>query len=278
MVAIRKLPECSCGHTKYGVVYEGQWVERTRKLNFSVIRCLNCGLLRTFPMPKKTTATSEDVKRRLENYELWRSFAQYLIDFIKKHQKRKRIKLLDIGSNIGILVKLAEENGWQGIGIDLDKKAVNVGRRHLGIDLRRVSLENAHFGSQEFDVVVLSHIFEHVVKPYEFLEEVKRILKKGGLLIIQLPNIEGLPVKLQKIRREVWYGYWPTQHIWHFTPKTIRRFLEDEGFKILELHTRQPMHYEKTGSLLDILRDLILKLSRFLNMADQITLAATPQK
>lgn len=278
MAMKRKFPECICGHTKYEVVHEGEWVDGKKKLSFSIIRCLNCDLLRTFPVPKKTTATSEDINLRLENYELWSSFAQYLIDFVKKHQKRKRINFLDIGSNIGILVKLAEENGWQGTGIDLDKKAVDAGRRHLGINLHHTSLENAHFGSQEFDVVVLSHTLEHIQQPKRLIKDMRRILKREGVLVIQLPNIEGLPVNLQKIRREVWYGYWPTQHIWHFTKKTIRRLLEDEGFRILELHARKPMHYEKTGSLWDIPRDLILKLSGFLNMADQITLAATPQK
>lgn len=278
MSEIRRFPKCICGHAKYEIIHEGEWIGREGKLRFSVIRCLNCALLRTFPVPRKTTATSEDVRLRIENYELWRSFAQYLINLIKKHQKKKKLKLLDIGSNVGILVKLAKENGWVATGIDLNKSAVELGCQKFKVDLRCTSLEKAEFKSKSFNVVVLSHTLEHISQPKKLIEKIKRILKRKGILVIEVPSIEGLPVKLQKIRGEVWYGYWPTQHIWHFTKKTIRRLLEDEGFKILELHARKPMHYEKTGSLLDIPRDLILKLSGFLNMADQITLAATSKK
>lgn len=278
MVVKNKFPRCICKHTEYEIVHKGAWIDRKGKLSFSILKCLNCGLFRTFPVPKKTTATYEDVKLRLENYELWRTFGENLIRLIKKYKKEKKLKLLDIGSNVGILVKLAKENSWVATGIDLDKSAVKLGRQKFKVDLRCTSLEKAEFKPGSFDVVVLSHTLEHVQQPKELVKEIKDILKKKGIVVIDVPNIEGLPVKLQKIRREVWYGYWPTQHIWHFTAKSIRRLLEDEGFKILELHAGRPMHYYKTGSLLDIPRDLILKLSGLLNMADQITLVARPQK
>lgn len=278
MATKRKFPECICEHTKYEVVHEGEWVDGKEKLSFSILQCLSCGLLRTFPIPKKTVSTVEDAKYRLERYELWRSFGKNLIQLIKKYKKEQKLKLLDIGSSVGILVKLANENGWEAVGVDLDKNAIELGRQRFQVDLRCASLEKARFKSESFDVVVLSHTLEHIQRFKNLIKEIGNILKRDGILIIEVPNIAGLPVKLQKIRGEAWYGLDPRHHLWHFTKKTIRRLLEDERFKILELHARQPMHYEKTGSLWDIPRDLILKLSGFLNMADQITLAATPQK
>lgn len=278
MVEKRRLPKCICGFDEYEVTHRREWVDKEGKLSFSIIRCLNCNLCRTFPTPKRITPGAGGINYRLENLKLWRAFGQNLIQLIKKYKKSKKIKLLDIGSNIGIFVKLAKESGWTAIGIDLDKNAVDVGRQKFKIDLRWVRLEKAQFKSESFDVVVLSHTFEHIPQPKKLINEIRRILKKGGILIMEVPNIEGLPVKMQKIRGENWYGFDPRHHLWHFSPQTICQILEGEGFKVLELDTHRSLHYQKTGSLLDIPRDFILKIASFLGMADQITLVAAPEE
>lgn len=275
---MERFPRCICGQDRYKVVYDEEWKDREGKLNFSILQCPNCGLLRNFPIPQKTTSTMADIGHRLENLELWESFGQNLIRLISKFQEKGKLKVLDIGSNIGVFVNLAKKNGWQAIGIDLDKKRVEVGRKKFNIDLRCTDLVGAKFENNEFDVVVLSHTLEHIFEPEKLLQEIRRVLNEMGILVIEVPNIEGLPVKIQKIRRQNWYGYDPRQHLWHFTPKTIHNLLEKHGFRILELKTSKPLYYEKTGSFLDIPRDLILKLSGFLGMVDQITLVATPQK
>jgi len=274
----KNLPKCICGHDEYEVVHKGEWVDREGELNFSILRCLNCNLLRTFSVPKETIATDEEIEHRLKNLKLWQSFGEELIELIKRYQENKKLKVLDIGCNLGIFVKLAEENEWEAVGIDTDEKVIKLGRGKFRVNLRNTKLEDAEFKSNEFDVVVLEHTLEHIFEPLKLIKIIRKILKRGGIIVIRVPNVEGLPVKIQNLRGEIWYGYNPRQHVWHFTQKTLRQLLENEGFEILELQANNPMHYEKTGSFWDVPRDLILKFSGLLGLADQITLVASPQK
>lgn len=275
---IKNFPKCICGGDEYEVVHKGEWVDKVGGLSFSILRCLNCDLLRTFPVPKETIATEEETKHRLKNLELWKSFGKELVELTKRYQENKKLKVLDIGCNLGIFVKLAEENGWEAVGIDTDEKVIKLGREKFRVNLRNTKLEEAGFKSGEFDVVVLEHTLEHIFEPLKLIRIIRKIPRRGGIIIVRVPNVEGLPIKIQNLRGEIWYGYNPRQHVWHFTQKTLRQLLESEGFEILELQANNPMHYEKTGSFWDIPRDLILKFSGLLGLADQITLVATPQK
>lgn len=273
-------PLCLCGTNKYKAVYRGIWDKEKWVFDFSIFSCVRCGMMRVIPIPFRSTGGTFDIQTRKRCVNLWKSFSEKLITLIiaDKNKKNAKLNLIDIGSSIGILVRMAKDLGWKAVGIDLDKNAVEVGKKKFGIDLRHTSLEKAGFKKGEFDVVVMSHVLEHILDPDSVLTEALRVLKKDGLLVVQVPNIEGLPVKVQNWRGDVWYGYWPTQHIWHFTPKTLRMILEKNGFKIVKVDTRHCMYYEPTGHWTDVPRDLILKLSNLLGMADQTTIVATPGK
>lgn len=275
---MESFPRCICGHRRYRIILKDEWVDEIGGLNFWIIGCVSCGLLRTFPVPLKTIDNFEDAKHRIRNQELWKSFGLDILRLIRTYQKNAHAKILDVGCNIGIFVKLAEEYHFDATGIDVDRYAVRVGRDRFGVDLRCQNLEEAKFNQNEFDVVLLSHTLEHVPNPIELLGEINRILKPNGILVVESPNIEGLSVKLQKLRGEPWYGYNPRQHVWHFSPMTIQWLVESAKFKTIELNTKKSMHYEKTGSLWDIPRDVVLKLSGLLGLSDQIILVAIPQK
>lgn len=269
--------KCVCGWNQYKILMSDIWRKDNTLFHFTIFECLRCHLLRTIPIPQNTT-TRGQVKERLAKLGLWELFAKNIIKQIEKYKKEKELRVLDIGANLGVFVNLSAKKGWDVTGIDVDREVVRIGKEKFKIDLRCTDLEDAKFKSEEFDVVTLSHTLEHILEPKELLMEIHRVLKERGILVIEVPNIDGFPVKIQNIRGELWYGYDPRHHIWHFTPKTLRRLLEDLDFDILELNTSQPLYYEKTGSFTDIPRDLILKLSGLLGVADQIILVATPQK
>lgn len=278
MIRMHGFPRCVCGHRQYKIILQNKWIDKVEELNFWIIKCVNCNLVRTFPVPSNTMDDLEDIKYRVKNQKLWRSFSLDLLKLIKAYKKDAYIKLLDVGCNVGIFVKLANEYGLNAIGVDIDQYAVKFGRGKFRVDLRCQNIRETRFDQNEFDVVVLSHTLEHIPKPIKLLEEINRILKPGGILVIETPNIEGLPVKLQKLRGELWYGYNPRQHVWHFSPKTIRHVVESTKFELVELKTKRSMYYEKTGNFWDFPRDMLLTLSGLLGFSDQIILVATPQK
>jgi SAM-dependent methyltransferase len=74
-------------------------------------------------------------------------------------------------------------------GIDLNPQAVKVAKKY-GIKARIGDVEKKwNYPDEYFDIVIASHIIEHVVNPDQFILEAKRVLKKNGLLIVATPNL-----------------------------------------------------------------------------------------
>lgn len=95
-------------------------------------------------------------------------------------------KILDIACGISTLGK---NFGNEVYGIDLNAQAVKVAKRH-GIHAIVGNIEDTwKYPDNYFNIVIASHIIEHVVNPDKLLLEAKRVLKKGGLLIIATPNL-----------------------------------------------------------------------------------------
>jgi 2-polyprenyl-3-methyl-5-hydroxy-6-metoxy-1,4-benzoquinol methylase len=80
-------------------------------------------------------------------------------------------------------------------------------------------------------------VLEHVFCPRTFLAEARRLLTPGGLLLIETPNMDGWTPRLLGSRHP---RFRPPEHLTYFTPPTIRRLLEQTGFRIEQLqHSAQ---------------------------------------
>jgi 2-polyprenyl-3-methyl-5-hydroxy-6-metoxy-1,4-benzoquinol methylase len=270
----QKIPKCVCGSMEYSSYLEFS----NNSEYFFIKQCDNCGLLRTIPVPNEYSVSQEDLENRVDKITLWKYFAEDTLKWINKYQHKSRSDILDIGCNIGVFVKSASDKGFKAIGIDTDREAIEIGKQKFKTDLRIGSIDQIKFSANSFDYIVLSHTLEHIEKINSLLQEIKRIIKTEGYLIIIVPNIESLPVKIQKIRQKFWYGYDFKHHVWHFTPKTLQDILTKAGFIIVEVSTSTPLFYEKNEIIQDIFRNLILKVSSFTNKADQIILVAKLKK
>ena len=266
---VKKLCNCGNKESKYFI---------KNNSGPSIVECKKCGLLRTSPFSESTISEPIDFENRLNNLDLWQSFAYKIVLLIKKYKKKKNLRVLDIGCNIGIFVDLSEKEGWKATGIDIDKRAVDIGKKQFNCDLKETSLEKANFKKEEFDVIVLVHTLEHIYDLSKLLKEIKEIIKKDGILIIQVPNINGLPVIIQKLRGKPWYGYDFAHHLWHFQPKTLKNLLSKNNFQLVDINSRSSMFYESTGMVSDFIRKLTIIASWLINRGDQLTLVAQPKK
>lgn len=95
------------------------------------------------------------------------------------------------------------------------------------------------------DVISFWHVFEHVEKPWGYLESAKRNLNKNGKIIIGIPNIDSLEFKFAK---EYWFHLQPQFHFWHFTPKSFQKLLDKTGFNISKIDHWSVEHHP-TGVL-----------------------------
>jgi predicted SAM-dependent methyltransferase len=91
----------------------------------------------------------------------------------------------------------------------------------------------------------LLHTLEHIYEPRILINKTQQIIKKDGILIIQVPNIDGLSVKIQNLRGKPWYGYDFSHHLWHFQPKTLKDLLTENNFEIVEIQIFFLILFEK---------------------------------
>lgn len=78
-------------------------------------------------------------------------------------------------------------------------------------------------------------MLEHVYDAGTFLNKVKRLLKPGGTLYIELPNFESFG---QAESREFWYAWETPRHVSMYSPKTLRLQVENSGFTVVRLATQ----------------------------------------
>lgn len=227
---------CICGSNKYFKLFE----RKDSNHDFVIFKCERCGLIRTFPVPDHTRERYNDygIERYLKNKKSVVSFMEMTLKEIRKFKSNG--KLLEIGCSLGYFLEIAKNRGFDVIGLELDNNAVDFANNALGKGtVLQSTIEDAKFQSNVFDVVVVSHVLEHVIDPDRFLKEIKRVLKNNGIVIIVSPNSDGL---CAKIKKEKWPGLRPEEHVWQLSKSIVVKLLTQEGFTVIHTKTSGLVH------------------------------------
>jgi len=153
---------------------------------------------------------------------IYRSFDKY----------RKKNNLLDVGCFRGDFLVGARENGWNVYGTEISNSAAVYGIDNNNIDIFIGTLPEAEFESDYFDVVTLLDVVEHLANPSNYLKEIYRILKPGGLLFMDTPNYNSL---LRNIYGKKWSIFFPW-HLYYFSAKTLKKIVLHNGFKVKKIN------------------------------------------
>jgi predicted SAM-dependent methyltransferase len=78
----------------------------------------------------------------------------------------------------------------------------------------------------------MAHFLEHVTDPIQIIQKAKKLLKKGGILIVRVPNINCLSFKIFK---NYYYNLDLPRHLFMFSPKTLDNVLNLSGFEKNEI-------------------------------------------
>ncbi|MBU4259818.1 MAG: class I SAM-dependent methyltransferase [Proteobacteria bacterium] len=156
--------------------------------------------------------------------------------------------MLEIGVGSGSFLAYANSYGYIPLGCDLSAGICRRVEQNTGIAMHKGSIESLP-DEQQFDVVVMNHILEHVSDPLAFLKDVLDRLKPGGLMHLAVPNVASWEARLPG-----WNSYEP-YHLHYFSPQTLQFAAEKAGFKIQLLTT----HESFSGWFLAILRTLLRK-------------------
>ena len=210
------------------------------KEDFHICECLNCGLLYTMPRPKKEKIgeyyKSNEYYSHQENKK---GFIPKVYEKVKKTNLKYKYKLatkgldigkmLDIGSGVGDFLHTAESHGWQCIGVEPSEDAKNIARQRTKANLIE-SAEIENLPDQMFDVITMWHVLEHVDNLRWQVEQLQRLIKPKGRIVIALPNYKSYDGQYYK---EKWAAYDVPRHLNHFNRTTIVKIFNTKGLKLI---------------------------------------------
>jgi SAM-dependent methyltransferase len=152
---------------------------------------------------------------------------QRTLDLLEQHVPEKG-RLLDFACAAGYFMEEAGKRGWEAHGVDIGEwtkeaaAARGVSNLHVG------TLHDLNFPDHFFDVVYAAQVFEHLPEPKADLAEIRRILRPGGLLYVDVPNYRTLSIVFG---RDDFFLNDPPQHINYFSPSTLRALLNNSGYR-----------------------------------------------
>ncbi|MBI1921524.1 MAG: class I SAM-dependent methyltransferase [Geobacter sp.] len=149
-----------------------------------------------------------------------------LVDrFLNKNQT-----LLDIGCGEGLFLQAVRGHVEKATGLEPTQFYASYASEELKLDVRQGLIETVDFGKESFDVITLFHVLEHLDDPAAALINLRSWLRPGGLLVIEVPNIES---PTARYRGPGWELIIP-EHRFHFSPESMRFLLRKCGFEVVD--------------------------------------------
>lgn len=183
------------------------------------------------------------------------SFIDKLYQLVKNYTIKQKVKLiepfiqkdksiLDIGCGTGDFLVACRNNGWVVQGIEPNEKAWQIGSDKLSLSTpsnERIifrDIQELIDMNKKYDVISLWHVLEHISNLSEYIEHLKSLLNKDGVLIIAVPNFKSFDAKHYN---EYWAAFDVPRHLWHFSKKSISLLFAKVGLKVI--HTL-PMKFD----------------------------------
>ena len=212
----------------------------TAESPYRVMRCSGCGLVYVDPAPD-----AADLSRHYS--------CDYYAEWVSSPaDKRRRMwarrlpgdlrvtsagRLLDVGCGDGVFLNLAVESGWTVEGTEVSAWAAEHATRNIGRSVFCGEIWDAGFPAGSFDVVTLWHVLEHMSSPVRVLEEVRRVLKPAGRLVVAVPNVDDHVMqavyRVVKRRKPHLFSVADKElHLYHFSVASLKGLLDKAGFAL----------------------------------------------
>lgn len=220
-----------CKSSDFEIVIDGKFGK--------IARCKSCGLMYRKTMlghyPIELYGGAEHHLQQVENKQILQ-----LQDYAKSlpiaeqylHNTDSDRTLLEIGSYYGEFLRLAKERGYRVSGLEPNPNLAEQCRtRYPDMNIHSCFLRDAKFPDNSFDVVCLFHVIEHMNYPLEELQEISRILKPGGVAVIETPRYDTIWFRVLKERER---SVIP-EHFFFFTRSSLSKMAKNAGLSIVRL-------------------------------------------
>lgn len=249
----KKVVSCNlCGSGKYNLLFVNYDHLSKNKQAFNIVQCKKCGLVYLNPRPSQMESYYLDSydphnpRKSDTNFSIFRAlmisfyknkktltdlFKSVFCQMIYSPPTAKCGRVLDVGCGNGGYLSVLNDCGWEVYGVDFSKKAVRYAQNERGLNnVKQAKAEKLDFIDNFFGLVMMNHLIEHLQNPKDSLLEAKRVLKKGGILVITTPNFSSLN---SRIFGKNWFPLETPRHLFLFDTYTIKKMIESiEGLKI----------------------------------------------
>lgn len=145
----------------------------------------------------------------------------------------QRGKLLEIGSYAGYFLDKIRAAGWDVTGLEPADGPAEFARKNFGLKVIEGILPNPELPKDNFDAVVMLHVIEHMPDPGQNLREIRSLMKKGGVLVVETPRFDSLMFKVLGRRERSLSNC--NGHIFFFTTKTLSELMTRNGFEVFRI-------------------------------------------
>lgn len=217
-------------------------------------RCTRCGLGKTHPQQKieyeehyyrQDTRYAGDYERHLQEV-----FERRMDEVDSIFGSTTKGPLLDVGCAEGFFLNIARKRGWPCQGLELSEWSAGEARKK-GFEVIREDFLTADLPENHYAVVHMSHVLEHFENPIAAVEKCRKILRKDGLLMVEVPiEFQDLRTAVFKlVGRPVEKLPMSAFHLFFFNASNMKRFLRNAGFRIVKLTT--PRYYTTGKNILN---------------------------
>jgi len=209
------------------------------KEEYMIVSCNSCGLKFVNPRPDEYEigkyyespdyVSHDSGKKNISNflYRLARNISiKKKFKLVKEHARGN--KLMDIGCGTGEFIFFCQQNGFSVKGIEPGEKPRSFAQTEYKLDVHEEAYLS-HLTTQEFDVITLWHVLEHVHHLHERMGKILEILNPDGTLIIAVPNCDSWDAHYYG---KFWAAFDLPRHLYHFTRETMNILSQKHGLKI----------------------------------------------
>lgn len=215
------------------------------KYSISVNYCSACSIHFCEANDYNYNNSDENIINYYENARDYIETRQHKIfNFLSDNFDKQPGVFLDIGSGIGYSLKVAQELGWQAIGVEPNITLEDYSRNVLNLNTVNGYLSEDTINTIKkmlpdglADYILVDNVLEHIPEPVVFFQNALSLIKPGGLILVVIPPIDWLRLGLASISyirenstsAQVNLFYDPEQHVNYFSRKAIRILTEKVG-------------------------------------------------
>jgi 2-polyprenyl-3-methyl-5-hydroxy-6-metoxy-1,4-benzoquinol methylase len=211
---------------------------------YDLVQCQDCSFI--YADTKVTQAELDDYYSNLSKYESKEistggGYNEYdrnrLVDtaqYISSRFNNKELAIADVGCAIGGLLEQLRNEGFNNItGIDPSISCVNITKNEKGINCLHASLFELDDSFGKYDLVILSHVWEHILDLEAALKSIEKILKPNGCIYVECPNAMNYKNVIHAPYQE-----FNTEHINHFSTASFYNFFGSRGYALIDTGIR----------------------------------------